>query len=48
MGLLVFLYHFQMIFHNFPDMMSMILVYINTSYKSYNFAFRNSVMPLYG
>ena len=41
---LVFLDHFQMIFHNFPDMLSMILV--NTLFKSYDFACTNIDMPL--
>ena len=43
---LVFLDHFQTIFHNFPDMLSMILV--NTSFKSYDFACTNTDMPLCG
>ena len=41
---LVFLDHFQTIFHNFPDMLSMILV--NTLFKSYDFACTIIDMPL--
>ena len=43
---LVFLDHFQTIFHNFPDILSMILV--NTSFKSNDFACSNRDMPLCG
>ena len=43
---LVFLDHFQTIFHNFPDILSMIL--FNTSFKSYDFACTNRDMPLCG
>ena len=43
---LVFLDNFQTIFHNFPDILSMILV--NTSFKSYEFACSNRDMPLCG
>ena len=43
---LVFLDHFQMIFHNFPDILSMILV--NISFNSYDFACTNRDMPLCG
>ena len=39
-----FLDHFQTIFHNFPDILSMILV--NTSFKSYDFACSNRDMPV--
>ena len=42
----MFLNHFQTIFHNFPDILSMTLV--DTSFKSYDFACRNSDMPLCG
>ena len=43
---LVFLDHFQTIFHNFPDILSMIL--LNTSFKSYDFACTNRDMPQCG
>ena len=37
---------FLKIFHNFPDILSMILV--NTSFKSYDFACSDRDMPLCG
>ena len=43
---LVFLYHFQTIFHNFPNILRMTLV--DTSFKSYDFACYNSVTTLCG
>ena len=43
---LVFSDNFQTIFHNFPDILSMILV--NTLFKSYEFACTNRDIPLCG
>ena len=43
---LVFHDHFQTIFHNFPDILSMIV--LNTSFKSYDFACTNRDMPQCG
>ena len=43
---LVFLDHFQMIFHNFPDILSMIV--LNTAFKSYDSACTNRDMPQCG
>ena len=41
---LVFLYHFQTIFHNFLN----ILILVDTSFKSYDVACYNSDSPLCG